>query len=235
MSRSRTHVVASATDASTLLRPEHPGINHKRVYRLYKAADLAVRRRRKAKRPMSERVPLQAASLVNEAWSMDFVSEPAAPALIVDVLAERVRAACARVFRPAAFASAAFKSQTVMAWEAMPLDQQLTDPRADGVLDHIDVSAETSERLRLRRSTKSVAVLVARAVWIGPAQGWLRWDVREALSIHAGPRDVDRAIRRALDDPRYFFRCPSCGRHLPRDYEHGESECLLCTAGPVIH
>ena len=55
-----------------LLWPEHPSINHKRVYRLYKAADLAVRKRRKAKRPMSERVPLQAASMVNEAWSMDF-------------------------------------------------------------------------------------------------------------------------------------------------------------------
>ena len=55
-----------------LLRPEHPSINHKRVYRLYKAADLAVRKRRKAKRLMSERVPLQAASMVNEAWSMDF-------------------------------------------------------------------------------------------------------------------------------------------------------------------
>lgn len=58
-----------------LLRPEHPGINHKRVYRLYKAAELAVRKRRKAKRPMSERVPLQAASMVDEAWSMDFVSD----------------------------------------------------------------------------------------------------------------------------------------------------------------
>lgn len=58
-----------------LLRPEHPGINHKRVYRLYKTADLTVRKRRKAKRPMSERVPLHAASMVNEAWSMDFVSD----------------------------------------------------------------------------------------------------------------------------------------------------------------
>ncbi len=34
-----------------LLRPEHPGTKHKRVYQLYKAADLAVRKRRKAKRP----------------------------------------------------------------------------------------------------------------------------------------------------------------------------------------
>lgn len=58
-----------------LLRPEFPGVNHKRVYRLYSAADLAVRRHKKAKRPISERVPLQLAQSVNEVWSMDFVSD----------------------------------------------------------------------------------------------------------------------------------------------------------------
>lgn len=58
-----------------LLRAEHPGINHKRVYRLYRDANLAVRRRRKAKRTPSERVPLQLARSVNEVWSMDFVSD----------------------------------------------------------------------------------------------------------------------------------------------------------------
>jgi putative transposase len=39
------------------LRPEFPGVNHKRVYRLYKDANLAVRRRKKVKRPPCERVP----------------------------------------------------------------------------------------------------------------------------------------------------------------------------------
>ena len=58
-----------------LLRPEFPGVNHKRVYRLYKDANLAVRRRKKAKRPPSERVPLQLAQKVNDVWSMDFVSD----------------------------------------------------------------------------------------------------------------------------------------------------------------
>ena len=58
-----------------MLRAEFPGVNHKRVYRLYSEANLAVRRRRKAKRPMSERVPLQLAQNVNEVWSMDFVSD----------------------------------------------------------------------------------------------------------------------------------------------------------------
>ncbi len=58
-----------------LLRPEFSGVNHKRVYRLYREAKLAVRRRRKGKRAASERVPLQPARTVNEVWSMDFVSD----------------------------------------------------------------------------------------------------------------------------------------------------------------
>jgi putative transposase len=58
-----------------MLRPEFPGLNHKRVYRLYSQANLAVRRRKKVKRPASERVPLQLAQAVNEVWSMDFVSD----------------------------------------------------------------------------------------------------------------------------------------------------------------
>lgn len=58
-----------------MLRPVFPGINHKRVYRLYSNANLAVRKRKKAKRPLPERVPLQIAQQVNEAWSMDFVSD----------------------------------------------------------------------------------------------------------------------------------------------------------------
>ena len=58
-----------------LLRPQFPGVNHKRVYRLYRQADLAVRRRKKAKRLINERVPLQLARTVNEVWSMDFVSD----------------------------------------------------------------------------------------------------------------------------------------------------------------
>jgi putative transposase len=50
-------------------------VNHKRVYRLYKNANLAVRRRKKVKRPPNERVPLQIARKVKDVWSMDFVSD----------------------------------------------------------------------------------------------------------------------------------------------------------------
>lgn len=57
-----------------LLRPEHPGMNHKRIYRLYSQAHLAVRRKVKAKR-YGERVPLVQAETVNQTWSMDLVSD----------------------------------------------------------------------------------------------------------------------------------------------------------------
>ena len=67
---------ASATGASTIwLRPVFPGVSHKKVYRLYSAANLAVRKRRKVRRVAGERVPLQLAQSVNEVWSMDFVSD----------------------------------------------------------------------------------------------------------------------------------------------------------------
>jgi len=62
-----------------MLRPHFPGVNHKKVYRLYSVANLAVRKRPKAKRPVSERVPLQLARTVNEVWSMDFVSDSLSP------------------------------------------------------------------------------------------------------------------------------------------------------------
>ena len=58
-----------------LLRPEFPDVNHKRIYRLYREANLAVRRRRKAKRPVGERQRLQITAAPNEVWSMDFVSD----------------------------------------------------------------------------------------------------------------------------------------------------------------
>jgi putative transposase len=58
-----------------LLRADFPGVNHKRVYRLYSDANLAVRRRKKVRRPPAERTPLNIATRVNEVWSMDFVSD----------------------------------------------------------------------------------------------------------------------------------------------------------------
>lgn len=58
-----------------LLRPEFPNVNHKKIYRLYREANLAVRRRKKAKPPSGKRQRLTPAHAPNEVWSMDFVSD----------------------------------------------------------------------------------------------------------------------------------------------------------------
>jgi len=50
-------------------------VNHKRVWRLYKQANLSVRKRRKIKRPIGERQPLATSQYVNDTWSMDFVMD----------------------------------------------------------------------------------------------------------------------------------------------------------------
>ena len=57
-----------------VLRPRYPDINHTRVYRLYTAEGLSIRKRKKTKR-VGLRVPLVAALAVNQTWSMDFVSD----------------------------------------------------------------------------------------------------------------------------------------------------------------
>jgi putative transposase len=58
-----------------VLRPAFPRVNHKRVYRLYSAARLAVKKRKKVKRDAHERVPLSIAHRLNAVWSLDFVSD----------------------------------------------------------------------------------------------------------------------------------------------------------------
>jgi len=61
-----------------LLRPESPEVNHKRVYRLYSAANLAVRKRRKAKRPTNERVPLRKLPRQVDSSKLEFVRRASA-------------------------------------------------------------------------------------------------------------------------------------------------------------
>jgi putative transposase len=58
-----------------LIRADGAPINDKRVYRLYRLADLAVRKRRSKKRLKLERVPLHRCETINEVRSMDFVSD----------------------------------------------------------------------------------------------------------------------------------------------------------------
>ena len=58
-----------------LLRREGFGVNHKRVYRLYREEGLSVRRRKRKRMAGIARVPTMAPERPNQRWSMDFVSD----------------------------------------------------------------------------------------------------------------------------------------------------------------
>lgn len=58
-----------------LLRREGHVVNHKALYRLYRAEGLSVRKRRRKRVSSTERRPLPAPTRPNERWSMDFVSD----------------------------------------------------------------------------------------------------------------------------------------------------------------
>ncbi len=79
-SRSRSGLLSATTRSGqggltqTKWPPRKPR-RFKKVYRLYREANLAVRRRMKARRPSVERLALSAAASPNAVWCMDFVSE----------------------------------------------------------------------------------------------------------------------------------------------------------------
>jgi putative transposase len=58
-----------------LLRREGHLVNRKRVYRLYKAERLMVRRRSGRKRALGMRAPMPTPAAANERWSLDFVHD----------------------------------------------------------------------------------------------------------------------------------------------------------------
>lgn len=58
-----------------LLRREGMEVNHKRVYRMYRKSDLAVRRRKRRKGLEVPREPLVLPTQRNEVWPMDFVMD----------------------------------------------------------------------------------------------------------------------------------------------------------------
>jgi putative transposase len=59
-------------------------VNHKRLYRLYRAAGLQVRRRRRKRLTRGERVPLPTPTRRGERWSMDFTLDTLAEARELD-------------------------------------------------------------------------------------------------------------------------------------------------------
>lgn len=60
---------------TVMVRREGLVVNHKRVYRIYRALGLQVRRRKRKRLVAARRAPLVAPSRCNERWSMDFMRD----------------------------------------------------------------------------------------------------------------------------------------------------------------
>ncbi len=58
-----------------LLRREGIGVNHKRLFRIYREERLAVRRRGGRKRALGTRAPMTLPQAPNQRWSLDFASD----------------------------------------------------------------------------------------------------------------------------------------------------------------
>jgi putative transposase len=58
-----------------LLRREGWSVNHKRTYRLYREQGLAVRKRKRKRIGIAERLPLPVPSGPNQSWSIDYVAD----------------------------------------------------------------------------------------------------------------------------------------------------------------
>jgi len=70
-----THKRYGSPRLHLLLKREGLVINHKRTERIYREEGLSIRKRTRRKRVTLPRVPMLAASRVNEVWSIDFLSD----------------------------------------------------------------------------------------------------------------------------------------------------------------
>jgi putative transposase len=76
-----------------LLDREGTKVNLKKVYRLYREEGLAVKRRRGRRRAIGTRAPIVVSQMMNQRWSLDFVSDQLANGRRFRLLADSDEAA----------------------------------------------------------------------------------------------------------------------------------------------
>ncbi len=69
-----------------LLRREGWQVNHKKVYRIYREENLAIRTKPRKKLASRQRVPLECATTPNQQWSMDFFMDRIEDGLMFRIL-----------------------------------------------------------------------------------------------------------------------------------------------------
>ena len=86
-----------------------------------------------------------------------------------------------------------------------------------------------NEFIRQEAVGQSVHVLVRLIEWHGgPANPTSRWKLIAKINIADAESKLGPAIRRVLDDRRYFGRCEECGERNPAGWMHSEKLCQSC-------
>ena len=191
----------------TLLEREGLVVNHKRVYGVYRAAGLQVRRRRRKQLTRGERVPLPAPSRPGERWSMDFM---------VDTLAD------GRPFRTLNIVDD-FTRECL----AIEVDRSLPGARVVRVL----------ERLRATIGLPQVIVVDNGPEFAGRTLDAWAYAARVTLRFIRPGKPIENAYvesfngevsRRVLERTlvRQHGRCPNPDRNLAPRLQHGAAAQL---------
>jgi putative transposase len=206
------------------LRREGFGVNHKRLFRIYREERLMVRKRGGRKRALGTRTPMPGATLPNDRWSLDFVSDQLVSGRRFRILA--IYDDCTRECL-AAVADVSLSGRRVareldllIAMRAKPrsiVSDNGTDKQHDPVLDR-----RSRHRVAFHRSRQAGAERLRRKLQWPPARR-----VPERDAVHVADAGAPGARRMAA---RLQHRAAAFSHRLAHP---GRARCSTLTAtGP---
>jgi putative transposase len=180
---------------TVLVRREEGAVNHKRVYRLYRAEGLGVRRRARKRVARTVRAPMAAPQRGGEEWAIDFMH---------DTLAD------GRTFR-----TLNVVDLYTRACLAIEVDTSLPGRRVARVLEQLCEQYGTPARLRLDNGPEFTGQ--ALDAWAYRRGGAARLHRPRQADAERLPRELQRALPRRMPQPalvRGPGRRPAADRRL---------------------
>jgi len=89
------------------------------------------------------------------------------------------------------------------------------------------------ECIRVEARSGSTRILVYEVFWKGPYEHVVHWTEVQSLSVQAGSGEVETAVQRLLENPRFFGLCVACSQRRPTGWMHNEEICRSCS-WPVL-
>ena len=84
------------------------------------------------------------------------------------------------------------------------------------------------EFIRIEKTGKEVQILVRKIRWEGPHTPIHKWVVGKSLPDTTSESEIENAVARIVEDPRYFLTCHECGERKPHGWMLNEGLCQEC-------